>query len=159
MASTEAAGGYCIYAAVGTDAGTEEALTLHWVAATYIGGTTSPIDDSTFGTNTSGLDQFQTQLQIVYSQEVLDDSTVPVDYSYNTGNAFGAAWYQPKSADYFINQQRFETSTSGTADSVIGYHYDGSTWYAGSATEVTLGAAGLVTSSAVFAASVYVTLF
>jgi hypothetical protein len=89
----------------------------------------------------------------VYSQEVLNDSTVPVDYSYFTGDAFGAAWYQPKSSDFYLNQMRFEKD-----DEVIGYHYDGSTWYAGSTTTVT-GAAGLVTSSAVFAASVYVTLF
>jgi hypothetical protein len=89
----------------------------------------------------------------VYSQEILDDSTVPVDYSYNTGNAFGAEWYQPKSGDYYLNQMRFEKD-----DSVIGYHYDGSTWYSGTATVVT-SASGLVASTAVLAASVYSTLF
>jgi hypothetical protein len=83
----------------------------------------------------------------------LDDSTVPIDYSYNTGNAMGAEWYQPKESDYFLNQMRFQKDGN-----VIGYHYDGSSWYTGTSTAVT-GAAGLVSSSALIAASVYFTLY
>jgi len=150
--AAEGTGGYCIYATVAT-AGEEEALALHWVGSAYIGGSDTPIDDTAFGTNTSGLDRFNTQLQITYSQEVLDDSGIPVDYSYNTGNAMGAEWYQPKESDYFLNQMRFQLD-----DNVIGYHYDGSSWYTGTSTAVT-GAAGLVSSSAVIAASVYFTLY
>jgi hypothetical protein len=123
-------GAYCVRARIASTAGTEKLLELHWIAQSAI-GTAAASSPPTTSVTTTGLLRFVSQLGTTFTQASTTTDDV-IDYEYSDDSSFTAAWYQPKEADYYLNQMRFQAD-----DAIMGWHYDSSTWTDGSSVTLT----------------------